>query len=590
MGFVPKGFSAEIFKQRYAFTENETWSEMSRRAANQAAKAEKPEKVKKYEDRFHDIINKNLFVPGGRILYGAGRNNPNMLNCFVLSDELDSKEGWGQLAKEMIITSMHGGGVGCDFSDIRPKGSKISSGGIAPGPIELMKLINNCASPIRAGGKRRVALMFSLDLDHPDIMEFLDAKLENGELTNANISVRCKETTKFIKAIKSNEDWELNWKKQYKKKIKARELWDKIVSNNYNSAEPGFLNWELVLKEANTSYCSPPVSTNPCGEHPLSPYDCCCLGHLVLSRFVEGGKLNKHKLADTIRIAVRFLDNILTVNTFPLSEMESTSNKLRRIGLGVTALADTLASLGYRYGSEEGNLFINDLFKFIKKSAYETSIMLAVEKGSFSAFDSKKYLNSDYMRRMPKKIRSLIAEHGIRNCTILTIAPTGTVSIISANCSSGIEPMFAPAYERRYWKDDERKMELVFHPLFKQFVKEGKNVDHFVGYKDLLVKEHLEVQKIIQNHIDQACSKTINIPENYKLKEMKSLWLEYLPYLKGTTFYRENTRGYVDKDGNILEPPLKSLSLKEALSRLEEEHVIDSTSVNDCPSGTCELD
>lgn len=587
--FKPEGFSAEIFSQRYAFTPEETWEEACSRVARQMATAELPAKQKEYEDKFKNILVNNHFVPGGRIWYNSGRINPQLLNCFVLSNELDSKQGWGNIAREMIITSMTGGGCGIDFSNVRPNGSTVGSGGQCPGPVSLMKLIDNCAEPVKAGGGRRVALMFSLDLEHPDVMEFLDAKLEKGQLTYANVSVKSNKTTEFIKAVKGDLDWELSWKGQYKKVIKARELWDKIVRNAHASAEPGFLNWEFVESESNISYIEKLITTNPCGEIALSAYDCCCLGHLVLSRFVVGDDMDWHELANTIRLGVRFLDNVLTVNYYPLHEMKLKSHKLRRIGLGTTALADTLALLGLKYGSAEGNKFVDKLYKFIAKTAYEASIMLAVEKGPFPLCDRTKHVESGFMKRMPKKIRALVQEHGIRNCAILTEAPTGTVSILSGNCSSGIEPMFAPAYERRYWVNNERKTELVLHPLFAEFMKHNKSVDHFVGSHDLSVRDHMEVQRIVQSWTDNAVSKTINMPQDYSIDDMSDIWLEYLPHLKGTTFYREGSRGYVDADGNVQEPPLKALSVEEGKLRFEENLKEEAARVVDCATGICEI-
>lgn len=588
--FEPTGYSLRIFKDRYAFTEEETWDEACKRVAHQMASAELPEKQKLYLEKFYDVLSSNLFVPGGRIWYNSGRTNPQLLNCFVLDPNKDSKEGWGKSAYNMIVTSMTGGGCGDDFSDVRPRGAVISGQkGQAPGAVELMKLINGCASPVRNGGQRRVALMFSLDIDHPDLEEFLNAKLNNGELTYANVSVRSKRTKEFIRAVKNDEEWELSWKSKFKKTVKARDIWNTIVKNAYNSAEPGFLNWELVEKESNISYIEPLVTTNPCGEIALSAYDCCCLGHLVLTRFVDDDSkdLDYHKLGDSIRTAVRFLDNVLSVNSYPLPEMKIKSQNLRRIGLGTTALADCLALLGLKYGSEDGNKFVDKLYRFISKVAYEASVMLAVEKGAFPLCNPTKHIESGFMQRMPGKIKSLVAEHGIRNCAILTQAPTGTVSILSGNCSSGIEPMFAPAYERRYWQDEERKVELVFHPLFEQFMKQEKSVEHFVGARDLSVRDHMEVQKIVQRHVDNAVSKTINIAHDYPMEEVEKLWLEYLPYLKGTTFYRENTRGYVRADGTLELPPLSAIPLEEAKSRFKESHAIDAESVNDCTSGIC---
>lgn len=589
MQFVPTGFSATIFSDRYALTPEETWTEFARRIAKQMALAEPVGKQKYYEDAFYEMIVNNHFVPGGRINYNSGRNNPQLLNCFVLTNKLDSKEGWGELARQMIVTSMTGGGCGIDFSDVRPRGARIGDQkGDCPGPVELMRLIDNCAKPVRAGGQRRVALMFSLDLDHPDVLEFLDAKLVKGELTHANVSVRAKRTSTFIEAVKSDGDWDLSWKGKYKKSIKARDLWKKIVENAYNSAEPGFLNWELVSNDSNISYVEELVTTNPCGEIALSSFDCCCLGHVVLPRFVSNGELDYAALGNTIRTGVRFLDNVLTVNTYPLPEMREKSHNLRRIGLGTTGLADTLAMLGIRYGSVEGVAFVDRLYKFIAKVAYEASVMLAVEKGAFPACDPEKHIQSGFMKRMPAKIRSLVKEHGIRNCAILTQAPTGTVSILSGNCSSGIEPMFAPAYERRFFQGEERKTELVFHPLFQQFMLEGKSVDHFVGSHDLSVENHMEIQAAVQKWVDNAVSKTINMPETYPIEDMEELWMKYLPVLKGTTFYRENSRGFVNADGTIEPPPLTAIPLDRAKELFNESVKVEAAFVDDCVGGSCD--
>jgi ribonucleoside-diphosphate reductase alpha chain len=588
--YEPEGFSKEIFDGRYAHHQGETWEEACERVSRQMAMVESPEKVAKYMDKFKDVLQKNLFVPGGRIWYNSGRPNPQLLNCFVLGKDLDSKEGWGNISKEMIITSMTGGGCGIDFSAVRPNGAEIAGQkGECPGPISLMKLVNNNGNPVRAGGSRRVALMFSLDSDHPDVEDFIDAKLTKGELQLANISIRSNKTTEFVKAIQEDLDWELAWKGKYGKTIRARDLWKKIVKNAYESAEPGFLNWELVETESNIYYIEKLVTTNPCGEIAMSSYDACCLGHLVLPRYVkDNGDVDWHLLAETVRTGVRFLDNVLSVNHFPLAEMKEKTGNLRRIGLGTTGLADMLALLGQKYGSEESLKFIDKLYRFISKSSYEASVMLAVEKGAFPLCEPEKHVKSGYMKRMSKKIKSMVLEHGIRNCAILTQAPTGTVSILSGNVSSGIEPMFAPAYERRYWKGEVRQKELVLHPLFKKFMDEGKPVDHFVGSRDLDVRQHMEVQKVIQKHVDNAVSKTINMPEDYSMEDMEALWLEYLPHLKGTTFYRENTRGMVMEDGSIQEPPLVALSLEESKERYSKD-ALTGKDDDDCPGGVCEI-
>ena len=590
--FQPTGFSESIFKERYAFTNEETWPEMCIRVSQQSALAEAPEKVQKYQEKFYNILLTNAFIPGGRILYNSGRPKPQLLNCFVMKQDLDSKEGWAKVTYDMILTSMTGGGCGTDFSDVRPKGADIAGHkGAAPGPIELMKLINGCGDPIRAGGSRRTALMFSLDITHPSIEEFLSVKLEESELKLANISIRCQDTTKFIHAVQNNLDWELNWKGKYKSSVLAIKLWNIICENAWKSAEPGFLNWELVASENPIYYCAELVTTNPCGELPLEEYGACDLGHLVLTRFVKNGNVLWEFMGETIRTAVRFLDNILTVNEFPLPEMRVIADLHRRIGLGTTGLADMLTLLGFRYGSEDGNKFIDKLYKFIAKAAYESSVMLAVEKGAFEACKPDLHVKGGFVKRLSPRIKNLIKEHGIRNSTVLTVAPTGTVSIVSGNCSSGIEPMMAPAYERNYFEKDVRKTEFVIHPLFKQFLDEGKDVSHFVGSRELDVRAHLEVQKIIQRHVDSSVSKTINIPEDYDIKDMSDVWLEYMPYLKGTTFYRENSRFFYDKDGKKLPPPIsKFYNAKEAMALYKSNiEVSDKVEEQSCKSGSCEL-
>lgn len=596
MTFKLTGYPEKIFKDRYAFTEDEPWDGdggACMRVAKQMAIVENPDRYNKYLNKFYEVLVDNLFCPGGRIWYNSGRPNPQLLNCFVLGNDLDSKQGWGRILYENVVTSMTGGGCGQDFSTVRPRNADINGHrGVCPGSVELMKGVNSAAHMVRSGGGRRAANLFSLDLNHPDVLEFLDAKLTKGELDMANVSVRSSQTTKFIEAVKNDENWELSWKGKYKKNIKAKSLWDKIVKNAYDSAEPGFLNMELALNDSTIYYVEDLVTTNPCGEIYLTAYESCDLGHLVLPRFVENGQVDLHKLAEVTRLGVRFLDNVLSVNSYPLPEMKEKAHKMRRIGLGTTGLADMLAMLGYRYGSEEGNKFIDKLYRHIAKAAYEASVMLAVEKGAFPECKPEMHVKSGYMKRMSKKIKALVEEHGIRNCALLTQAPTGTTSIMSGNCSSGIEPMFSFAYWRNYWEGENRAKELCFHPLFVEFIENNKNVDHFVASHNLTVRDHMEVQKIIQKHIDNAVSKTINIPKEYPMNKMGELWLEYLPYLKGTTFYREGSRNYVDTNGQELDPPLVAIPMQEALNLYKEYRTVKREAVHtdDCVSGICNVE
>jgi ribonucleoside-diphosphate reductase alpha chain len=393
---------------------------------------------------------------------------------------------------------------------------------------------------------------------------------------------------KFIDAVKNDKEIELSWKGKYKSSIKAKELWSIICKNAYNSAEPGILNLDLANSENTIYYIEDLVTTNPCGELFLTEFESCCLTSLVLPRFVTEGSLDYAMLGESIRTAVRFLDNVHTVNHYPLPEMKTKAQKLRRIGLGVTGLADMLVLMDFKYGSSESNLFVDRLFEFITKTAYESSILLAIEKGAFEGFNPEKHIQSGFVKRLSNRLKSLILEHGIRNSAIISIPPTGTVSILSGNCSSGIEPMFAPAYYRNYFENDVRKRELVFHPLFKRFIEEGRDVDCFVGGSEISVEQHMEVQKIIQKHVDNAVSKTIIMKQDYSIEDMSKVWLKYLPFLKGVTFYRENSRKFIDKNGLEQEPPLVALTVEEALNLINEEHT-EKTLEQKCKSGTCEL-
>ena len=575
--FQPTGFSADIFKSRYAFDESETWEQACDRVAGQMASVEK--RPGYYREKFGQVLADNLFACAGRIWYGAGRPQPNLLNCFALRSDLDSRAGWGGLANDMIQTSMSGGGCGTNFSDVRPEGAEINGQrGTCPGPLELMRLINGCGEPIRAGGARRTALMFGLSLRHPDILSFIKAKTGNSGLSLANLSVVGDDTEAFIDAVRNGAEWELSWKGRYKTRIPARLLWDAIIKGMWESAEPGFLNRELALSESTIYYIRKLMITNPCGEIWLEDYGACCLGHLVLPRFVSAaGDLDYQRLADTIRLAVRFLDNVLTVNTYPLPEMRHTSESLRRIGLGVTGLADMFVLMGLRYGSPEALKLQDKLGRFISKVAYDESILLAVEKGPFPCCNPDLHVKSGFVARMPHKIRALIKEHGVRNCALLTQAPTGTVSILSGNCSSGIEPVFAPAYVRRYWDKEEEKTETVVHPLFAQFVETGRDTSQFVASHELTLREHLDVQVVAQKHADNSVSKTINISADFPIEELGAVMLDYLPRIKGTTVYRDGCRG---------QSPLTPLT--EASARAMLAHGTAKGAV-DCAGGSCEL-
>jgi len=586
--FQPTGLGETIFKQRYARNAEETWEAACHRVATHVSAAENGSR-EKWRGRFYEKLVEGRFVPGGRIWYGSGRAKGQLLNCFVVPTE-DSREGWGQTVKDMLIISGTGGGVGTNYSPVRPRGTPIKgTGGEATGAVSLMEIINQTGEVIKAGGGRRTALMMCLRYDHGDIEEFLNAKLDLQRLNNANVSVLVDDD--FFAAVEADEDITLRFRDRpitdsdgNERKVKARSLWNKIVENSYNSAEPGILNIGLANQMNNIHYAKPLIATNPCGEIWLEAYGCCCLGAINLANHISEGEMNWESLADTVTVGVRFLDNVLDVNQYPLKEIEANCRKVRRIGLGIMGLGHALVRLGVEYGSEEGNAMVDEIMRFIKERSYEASTFLAVERGPFEAFTSD-FLKSGFVKTLPRRIKSNIKEHGIRNCALLTIAPTGTTSMVMGT-SSGIEPIFAAGYIRRYYDSDPDsndrvlKSETVVDPLFQQLYEEGANMDSFVSTRDLSVRAHMEVQAICQRHIDNSISKTINLPHDYPMEDYAALMLEYGPQLKGITVYREGSRG---------NEPLTPLVVEDAISHLESQAAIIGAADSSCVGGVCEI-
>lgn len=595
--YKPTGLSETIFKERYTIYPNETWTEASQRLATHVASAEFNGNREKYAEEFYEQIVTNKFMPGGRIWYGSGRPRAQLLNCFVVPTA-DSREGWGKAIYDTIVISGMGGGVGLNFSPIRPRGSNITgTGGIATGAVSLMRMINGVGDELVGGGGRRLALMMDLNITHPDMPEFIDAKLTKGELTNANVSViidKRMNTDTFVKKVRGGQNFDLVHGGTTRGSVNAKELWEKIVSNAWTSGEPGILNGDLANRESNIWYHKPLVSTNPCGEIWLEQYGCCDLGAIVLPRYVSDfGDVLWDEMAQTIRTAVRFLDNVLSVNEYPLPEIRDNCNNVRRIGLGIMGLHDMLIQLGYRYSSKSAIEFVDQLMDFIKIEAYKASINLAKEKGPFPVYQEE-FLQSGFIKRaIPKELQKEIKQHGIRNCALLTIAPTGTTGMVS-NVSTGIEPIFAPAYWRRFYRptdDGSRSLdkELVINPHWADLEKQGKSLDVLEGAYDIDPDNHFLMQQVCQKHIDNATSKTINLPANYSVDSLSDLWLEYLPEVKGTTFYRAGSRG---------EEPLEAIPLGLAQRmmmrdnpgdlRAKEASIVEQNSM-DCPDGVCEI-
>jgi ribonucleoside-diphosphate reductase alpha chain len=580
--YEPQGFALEIFKDRYALHEAESFHDGCERLAHSVAGAETNGNVVKFRLEFAELLKHNYFMPGGRIWYGAGRPKGQLLNCFVIPIH-DSSEGWGKNSNDMIVISSKGGGIGTNFSPVRPRGADISGHrGKATGAVSPMEIQNSAGHVIKGGGGRRVALMFCLNLNHPDILEFLDKKLDLNQLNNANVSVNFNEDPEvFFRKVKDGEEIELRHGGKLYGKIPADKLWQRMISNALKGGEPGILNGYYANKMSNIGYYAELLSTNPCGEIWLTAYDCCCLGSMVLPRFVKDGKVDWDLLKKSVATSVRFLDNVLTVNNYPLQEIKEMCHTIRRVGLGVLGLHDMLLLLGLKYASAPGLEMIDKVMNFIKVSAYEASIELAKEKGPFPAFDAEKYLKGGFAKTLKPSLRHAIKEHGIRNCALLTIPPTGTTALV-CDCSSGIEPLFAPAHIRKFRKLDELAKEIVIHPLFKQFVEEGKSTKHFQGAYDLKLRDHFEVQRACQKHIDNAVSKTINVMPGTSAEELSDLYMEYLPELKGVTIYPEGSRE---------DQPLTPLSIEEALAALKGkgDKILMSYSQDACKDGKCDI-
>ena len=521
----------EIFQARHASHPGELWAEACERVAQHVAGAEVGADRGFWVDRFDEELVANRLMPGGRIWYGSGRPRGNTLNCFVVPTS-DSREGWGRTVSDTIIISGTGGGVGINFSPTRPRNQLIrGTGGIATGAVSEMEMVNSVGNVIKAGGGRRVALMFCLDIAHGDIVEFLDKKLDKDVLNNANVSVMFNEDPeRFFEAVRDNADWPLRHNGRQVGAIPAATLWERLVKNALSGGEPGLLNGYLANRMSNIWYQEKLVSTNPCGEIWLSPYDCCCLGALVLPRFIVGSKVDWGQLKKTVAIGVRFLDDVLTVNQYPLAAIQEKGGQLRRIGLGITGLHHMLLLLGLKYNSPEGLEFVDELMKKIKNWSYEASVDLAVEKGPFPAFDADKFLRSGFCKTLRPSLREKIRRDGMRNCAVNTIAPTGTISIV-CDVSSGIEPIFAAAHERRYRSGDELRTEVVVDPMFQRFVNEGQSVEHFVGAHDLSIRDHLEMQRVCQRHVDNAVSKTIQVSAETPWETLSELFMEFIPEL-----------------------------------------------------------
>ncbi len=534
-------------------TVEDTWT----RVATALAAAEAPETRGHWQARFHDAMAGYRFLPAGRILAGAGTGRDvTLFNCFVMGEIPDTMAGIFENLKEAALTMQQGGGIGYDFSTLRPKGAPVKGvGADASGPLSFMDVWDAMCRTILSAGSRRGAMMAVMRCDHPDIEAFIEAKREPGRLTMFNLSVLA--TDAFMAAVKADADWHLVFNGETHKTLKARALWDRIIAATYAYAEPGVIFIDRINARNNLHYCETIHATNPCGEQPLPPYGACLLGSinlaaLVKAPFTEHARIDEAELADLVSVAVRAMDNTIDVSRFPLAAQAHEAKMKRRIGLGVTGLADALIMCRSRYGSDASIALIRKWMHALSRAAYLASAEIAGEKGAFPLYDADAYLAGETIRALDEDVRAAIAKHGIRNALVTSIAPTGTISLFAGNVSSGIEPVFAYAYTRKVLMPDgtrreEKVVDYAVAKFHETFGETAALPDYFVNAQELTPAEHLAVQAAAQDYIDSSISKTINVPEDISFEAFRNVYMEaYEKGLKGCTTYRpSDVRGSV---------------------------------------------
>ncbi len=549
--------STQIWDMKYRYKSggaciDETVDDTWRRVAKAVAGVEKDPAA--WEDTFYDLLEGYKFLPGGRILANAGtsRDQTTMFNCYVMNTIPDSMNGIFDVVKESALTQKQGGGVGFDFSTIRPKGDHITGvDSEASGPISFMHVLDATCRTIMSAGQRRGAQMAMLRCDHPDIEEFIVAKRENAALKMFNLSVAV--TDAFVDAVKHDRSWDLVFEDRIYKTVQARELWDKIMDSTYNWAEPGVIFIDRINKLNNLYYCETICATNPCGEQPLPPYGACLLGSVNLTRFVKDpfskqAKVDFDGLKKISATAVRFLDNVIDLSNYPLPEQAEEAQRKRRMGIGITGLANLFMFMGIRYGSHESVELAEKIMKTIRDSAYAASAKLAKEKGSFPLLEADKYADGAFVKQLPKATRDAIRKDGIRNSHLISIAPTGTISLYAGNVSSGLEPVFALHYTRRIRKGDETDVmetevfDYAYNTYVETFGRPENDLelpDYFVSASDINPREHVLIQAALQHFVDSSISKTINVPEDCAFEDFKDIYMfAFERGLKGCTTFR----------------------------------------------------
>lgn len=503
-----------------------------------------------WEGRFYSALEDFKFLPAGRITAGAGTaRSVTLFNCFVMGTIPDSMGGIFDMLKEAALTMQQGGGIGYDFSTIRPRGAEVKGvAADASGPLSFMDVWDAMCRTIMSAGSRRGAMMATMRCDHPDIEAFIAAKQDAARLRMFNLSVLV--TDPFMAAVKADGPWELTFGGRVYHTVQARDLWNKIMRATYDYAEPGVIFIDRINAMNNLGYCEQIAATNPCGEQPLPPYGACLLGSVNLARlvtapFTPDAALDPAALDDLVRLAVRMMDNVVDASRFPLPQQEAEARAKRRIGLGVTGLADALLMLGLRYGDAHAAAQTEAWMKQIARAAYLASVDLAREKGPFPLFEAEKYLATGFMQTMDADVREAIRTHGIRNSHLTSVAPTGTISLYAGNVSSGIEPVFAYAYKRKVLQPDGSRSEeeVVDYAvqMWRDRFGEAPLPDYFVNAQTLAPLDHVRMQAAAQKWVDSSISKTINCPEDISFDDFQEVYLAaYDTGCKGCTTYRPN--------------------------------------------------
>ncbi|MEK7160304.1 MAG: adenosylcobalamin-dependent ribonucleoside-diphosphate reductase, partial [Patescibacteria group bacterium] len=578
------GVRQKVFLDRYSLKDEKgnpmekTPDEMWKRVAKAIAGVEKKKDRKIWEKKFYDVMEGFKFLPGGRILSGAGTGfDVTYFNCFVIPNPPDSRGGIMENLTQMIEIMARAGGVGLNLSSLRPRGARVKKvNGFSSGPMNWAELYSLATKDIvQQGGSRRGALMLMLHDWHPDIEEFITVKQDLNKINGANLSVCVSDA--FMEAVKKDASWDLvfpnlddpkydkkwtgdieEWKKsggkvEVKKTVKASYLWDLICKAAWQSAEPGLHFLDRSNKRSNTWYFERLSATNPCGEQPLSPWAVCNLGAMNLAAYVKparhasqgdaGGnsEFDYDNFGKDVKTAMRFLDNVIDDTYYFYKENEKIAKDIRRTGLGILGLADALIKMKIKYGADESLPVIEKIFKTLRDNAYIVSSDIALEKGAFPKYNKEKYQKGFHIQKLPEEIKKKIAKQGIRNAVLLTIAPTGTTSLISG-VSSGVEPV----YEFEFIRNDRLGKHMMYHPLFEEWKKENPNAEkpgYFVSANDLTPEEHVKVQAVAQDYIDSSISKTVNAPKTHSVEDVKRLYeLAYDSGLKGITYMRDGSR------------------------------------------------